>query len=223
VTVLLSILGEIEGVVASLYDYRYPITTAMVVVAIAAAVVAYRLGIHRLLWRHRLATAAAGFPLLIAAAVAGEYLLSPLWERSFLDEASPIAAAASPGGASAPQAPAAPGAFAARTTHQGEFEGADSFHFGHGKAFLIETEPGRYVLRFEDFSVRNGPDLYVYLSPDPGGYDAGAVNLGRLKATDGAFNYDVPPEVDISRVRSAVVWCRQFSTLFATATLAPAN
>jgi hypothetical protein len=222
-TPLLSILGDIEGVMADLYDYRYPITAAIVVLALAAAVVAYRLGLLRVLWRHRLVTAAAGLPLMAAALVAGDYLVSPLWERSFLEEASPIAEAAEDGASSPQPATAPPGAFAVRTTHQGEFEGADSFHFGRGKAFLIEAEPGRYVLRFEDFSVRNGPDLYVYLSPDPDGYADGAVNLGRLKATDGAFNYDVPPEVDISRVRSAIVWCRQFSTLFATATFAPAN
>ena len=81
-----------------------------------------------------------------------------------------------------------------------------------------------YVLRFEDFSVRNGPDLYVYLSEDPaGGSVDEALNLGGLKATDGAFNYEVPPQIDVSRAKSAVVWCRQFSTLFAHAEFMPAS
>ena len=48
-------------------------------------------------------------------------------------------------------------------THRGMFEGADDFHFGRGDALLIETAPGAYTLRFENFSVRNGPDLFVYL------------------------------------------------------------
>jgi hypothetical protein len=100
----------------------------------------------------------------------------------------------------------------------GEFVGADDFHFGRGDAQLIETEPGVYVLRFENFSVRNGPDLFVYLSTDPSGEDVEeALNLGSLKATDGAFNYEIPPEIDVSTIRSAVVWCKQFSVLFAHA------
>ena len=51
------------------------------------------------------------------------------------------------------------------TVASGEFRGTDDFHFGSGTASIIEIEPGRYHLRLEDFSVRNGPDLYVYLSP----------------------------------------------------------
>ncbi len=102
---------------------------------------------------------------------------------------------------------------------QGEFRGADDFHFGRGQALLIESAPGQYTLRFENFSVRNGPDLFVYLSPDPGGI-SDALLLGDLKGTDGAFNYDVPAGTDISRYKSAVVWCRQFAVLFAAATFA---
>jgi hypothetical protein len=100
----------------------------------------------------------------------------------------------------------------------GEFEGTDDFHFGRGTATVLEVAPGRYHLRLEDFSVRNGPDLYVYLSPDPDGYATDALEVGTLKATDGSFGYDLPPDVDPSRFRSAIIWCKQFSHLFATAT-----
>ena len=109
--------------------------------------------------------------------------------------------------------------FQPRVASQGEFAGADDFHFGRGQALLIETAPGQYTLRFENFSVRNGPDLVVYLSTDPNGSDDGLL-LGDLKGTDGAFNYEVPTGSDISRYKSAVVWCRQFAVLFATATFA---
>ena len=46
-----------------------------------------------------------------------------------------------------------------------------------------------------------------------------ALNLGKLKATDGAFNYEIPASVDVSKVKSAVVWCRQFAVRFTHATL----
>ena len=141
--------------------------------------------------------------------------------------AAPAAATNPPAAATDPPTPVptdppAP-AFVAHVRRQGEFEGADEFHFGEGTALLIESEPGEYILRFENFSVRNGPDLFVYLSPNPDGYDDAAVNLGGLKGTDGAFNYDIPPGIDISQFQSAFVWCKAFSVLFATATFGPAS
>ncbi len=65
--------------------------------------------------------------------------------------------------------------------------------------------------------MRNGPDLYVYLSPKADGYTSDALELGKLKATDGSFGYDLPPGTDPSSFRSAIIWCKQFSQLFATA------
>lgn len=114
-------------------------------------------------------------------------------------------------------------AFEAHVVSLGQFEGADDFHFGSGTALLIENEPGVYILRLEEFSVRNGPDLFVYLSPNPAGYDDAAIDLGTLKGTDGAFNYDIPPGTDVSQFESAIVWCKAFSVLFATATFTPAS
>lgn len=77
-------------------------------------------------------------------------------------------------------------------------------------------------LRLEDFAVRNGPDLFVYLSPDPSGYVAEAIELGALKASDGTFSYDIPPGVAVDTFRSVVIWCKAFGVLFATAPLGAA-
>lgn len=238
-----SIFGDLERFAADLYPYRWPITVGLIVAAAAAAALCYRMRWHEALWRHRLITAAVAIPLLAIAVPTGWYTLSPLWERSYLEEASPLAAASTPAtptaraGEAEPAAtssttspgPAAtepavtaptqaPPAFTPRITHLGEFSGADDFHFGRGDAQLIETAPGVYTLRFENFSVRNGPDLFVYLSPDDEEID-GAINLGELKATDGAFNYEVPPGTDISAFSAAIVWCRQFDVRFASAPL----
>ena len=220
--------GGIERFIsADLYPYRWAVTAALIAGVVALLLVAYRLGWHRVLWRHKLVTAAVALPALAVLIPAAWYLVSPLWERSYLEEASPMAAAAlaTPSAVSeaagAPPAGPTPQQFP-RETHMGAFMGADDFHFGRGKAQLIETGPGVYTLRFEDFSVRNGPDLYVYLTPDPSGESIeGAVNLGGLKATDGAFNYELPPGTDITQFASAIVWCRQFATLFAVAELSP--
>jgi Electron transfer DM13 len=248
---LLNIFGDLENFIADdLYPYRYVITPIAIALILAGVYIAYRLGLHLVLMRHKVATAVIGIPLIAVSLVAGDYLVSPLWERTHLEEASPLAAADTTGNggsetttsteadtaeaddessesSSAEPSPSPSGAtgdsargFEATVVQTGEFMGSDEFHFGRGNALLIETEPGKYVLRFEEFSVRNGPDLYVYLSTDPTGESVDeAFNLGQLKATDGAFNYEIPPEIDISTVKSAVVWCRQFTVLFAHAEL----
>jgi hypothetical protein len=221
---MLSVFSALEGFTSDLYPYRYVVTPLLVFAGVVLAFVAVRLGVHQVLWRHRLATVIVGTPLLIVSLVAGDYLFSPLWERSFLEEASPIEAA---GGQSAPatsgqSANAAPAntSMEARITQRGSFRGADEFHFGRGDAQIILTASGSYVLRFENFSVRNGPDLYVYLSRDETGRRVEeALNLGRLRATDGAFNYELPSNIDLESIKSIVVWCRQFTTLFAHAPL----
>jgi hypothetical protein len=231
----MELFGDLERFLSEdLYPYRWPITVGVAVAVFAGFLLAFRLGWHRAVRRHPAASAVLLLATIAIVIPAAWYVLSPLWERSYLEEASPLEAASVPTAAASPDiieppaaaAPASPApvqptvAAGPRLTHAGMFTGADDFHFGRGDAQLIETAPGVYTLRFENFSVRNGPDLFVYLTADPSGESIdGAINLGELKATDGAFNYDVPPGTDVSQFASAIVWCRQFATLFAVAEL----
>lgn len=106
---------------------------------------------------------------------------------------------------------------------EGLFNGADAFHEGSGRATVYELEDGSEVLRFEAFEVTNGPDLHVYLVPDPNPEDrsevAGYVDLGRLKGNVGNQNYEIPADVNISEFGSVVIYCQPFHVIFATATL----
>ena len=106
---------------------------------------------------------------------------------------------------------------------QGNFVDGDPGHNGRGRARLIRGADGALTLRFENFSVTNGPDLFVILSTDAGGSRgsaaADALNLGRLKATDGNVNYAVPDGTDVSAFRSVIIYCRAFKVVFAVATL----
>jgi len=215
---LLTVFGDLENLFSDhIYPNRFLIAPLLVAVVAGVLLLAYRAGLHRPLWRNRSRTAVIGTPLLAVALAFGYYALSPLFERSHLDEASPLAMAAmmdAPTGADAVTSTV--GTSIAR---RGMFEGADDFHFGRGDALVIKTEGG-HVLRFENFSVRNGPDLYVYLSRDATGHRVEeSLNLGRLKATDGAVNYEVPSGMDLDGVKSVVVWCRQFRVQFAVAAL----
>lgn len=174
--------------------------------------------------------AAVGIALLQAQYV------GPYFERSFLDEADPLAGVppvATPGTATPPPPGADP---TPRPTSipmaqpavlaEGSFRDGEPGHNGAGTARLIRAVDGSLVLRFEDFSVTNGPDLFVVLATDPGGSRASAadgLNLGDLRATDGNINYDVPAGTDVSPYRSVIIWCRQFNTVFAVATLERAS
>jgi len=230
----------------ALYDWRLVVLAGSVVVGVAILGLAVRRGWLRAARRHPGRTGAIVAVALAIGLPLTWYLASPIFLRTSLVEAEDavpiLAPAASPDRTAAPtptpvaSAPATAGpslapsatptaeptAFRPAVVATGSFHGSDDFHFGRGTATIVETAPGRYRLRFADFSVRNGPDLYVYLSPSADGYADGSLELGPLKATDGAFGYDLPAGTDPGDFASAVVWCKQFSHLFATAPLAGA-
>jgi Electron transfer DM13 len=218
----------------ALYDYRLPIAIASVAIALAIVLIAWRRGWLAAARRHPVRSGIALALALAIGAPVGWYLASPIWIRTSLVEAAPTSAPAnaasvspSPSATQTPTAPPSASAeptaatsgtpFAPATIATGTFHGTDEFHFGRGTAKIIETGPGRYHLRLEDFSVRNGPDLYVYLSTAADDYADDALEVGLLKATDGSFGYDLPAGTDPSRFRSAIIWCKQFSHLFAVA------
>lgn len=212
-------LGELERWLAGLYPLRMPIAVGAGLGLIVLLAVLYRLGAHRLVLRHQRAGGLLAVVALTVLVPTGWYLTSPLWTRTTLLESAQVRVTPGDVQVGAGRVTDQPGASFATATLWGDFVGADAFHFGRGRALIGEVAPGRYTLRVEEFSVRNGPDLYMYLSTNPNGYAPDAINLGLLKATDGAFNYEIPPGTDLSKVRSIIVWCRQFAVLFATATL----
>ncbi len=79
---------------------------------------------------------------------------------------------------------------------------------------------GERFLRFEDFTVTNGPALSVYLvrSAD-GDVSSGYLDLGPLKGNKGNQNYQIPGDTDLSAYESVVIWCVPFGVTFATALL----
>jgi Electron transfer DM13 len=238
-----AVFGNLEQFGAEvIYPYRWWFAAATVLALTATLFVAYRRRWDRFVWAHRLLAVAVAVPVLAVGIPGGYYVLSPLWDRTTLIEASvdfdrsaltsagiatptPAAAATEPpaGATAPPSSPTAASQPAAGPQAElvafGTWSGSDEFHFAEGEVLIIEESPGRFILRVENFSVRNGPDLFVYLSPAADGYDAAAINLGVLKATDGAFNYEIPADVDVSQFKSAIVWCKRFSVLFATAPL----
>jgi hypothetical protein len=99
----------------------------------------------------------------------------------------------------------------------------DGEHGTSGSARIIELSDGRRFLRLENLSTSDGPDVHVWLSAATAGgswgkYDDGAyLKLGNLKATHGNQNYLIPDGKDLSRYRSAVIWCDRFNVAFGSA------
>ena len=171
--------------------------------------------------------AVAGMPTPAAMADGGAATSAPAATEAPASTASPAATA--PTATSEATTPAATEAATAAATaagqgslvSMGELMGADMFHTGSGLVLLVRAPDGSLVLRFQDYEVRNGPDLFIYLTPDPDGdvHVDGAIELSAIRATSGNVNYELPDGVDPSTFRAAVIYCRAFSVLFAHAEL----
>jgi hypothetical protein len=110
---------------------------------------------------------------------------------------------------------------APQTVAHGSFRSLE--HHTTGTASLLRLADGSTVLRLENLDTSNGPDVHVTLSPTPadrGNRDYGDyLELGSLRANHGNQNYSIPAGTDLTRFRSAVIWCRRFSVGFGVAPL----
>ncbi|MDQ6907750.1 MAG: DM13 domain-containing protein [Chloroflexota bacterium] len=85
---------------------------------------------------------------------------------------------------------------------------------GSGQATVYQLDDGTYILRLENLSVSNGPDLRVRISGA-----SGTLDLGGLKGNKGNQNYALPADFDPAQYDTADIWCRAFRSLFVVATL----
>ena len=169
-------------------------------------------------------------PLAAVAALAlgvGLWAFEPwrLFTSSEIDEpaprSTPLDAPATSAAPSATSGPATTRPAADRVIATGEF--VDAEHDTSGTARILELADGRRFVRLESLASSDGPDLHVWLSDarsggDWGSYDDGDhVRLGDLKATHGNQNYRIPDDVDLSGMRSVVIWCDRFNVAFGTA------
>lgn len=171
-----------------------------------------------------------GSPLLIDRAVDEEFPLAAMAvvpdTMSMADaEATMVAAADTEQPADDVMVDAMGTLLAPEALRSGQFRDADSFHTGTGTATIWDLGNDERALRFEEFEVRNGPDLRVLLAvhPDPMGrsdvQDDGFVELAALKGNIGNQNYDIPPDIDLSMYNSVVIFCWPFQVVFSVAPL----
>ncbi|WP_153028498.1 DM13 domain-containing protein [Amycolatopsis sp. YIM 10] len=185
--------------------------------------------------KKKLILAALGLGLVVAAVGLWAFQPWKAFTRSTVDEALPVAVNSAV--SEAPRQPAAPTSESPGAPESpepseppepkdlatGEFVSQE--HDTSGKARVVDLGDGNRVLRLEGFSTSDGPDVHVWLSAATAGgewgkYDDGAVvKLGKIKATDGNQNYNIPADAKLSGLRSVVIWCDRFNVAFGSAPL----
>ena len=180
--------------------------------------------------------------IAIPVLAAAWWLLSPLFLNTTIEEEFPFSATADmPAGVTQDEAEMVMSTMAkmsveemedmpaemseAERVSSGRFRDADSFHKGSGAATIYRLPGGDGVLRFENLSVTNGPDLRVLLTehPDPQNkaelQEAGYLHVAKLKGNRGNQNYDLPPDADLESVGSVIIYCMPFNVIFSVAPL----
>ncbi|WP_177320522.1 DM13 domain-containing protein [Lentzea waywayandensis] len=163
--------------------------------------------------------------LLVVALGVGLYLFQP-WRLLTVREthdALLVPAAPTSASVSAPVSTSVPvPAETAKEVATGQWRSLE--HATTGKASLIKLPGGGHSVQFASLDTSDGPDLYVYLSPHASSasektFGQGFTSLGKLKGNRGDQVYEIPSGVDVSGIRSVVIWCQRFSAGFAVAPL----
>lgn len=114
----------------------------------------------------------------------------------------------------------------------GSFVGADDVHFARGTVQLFQAANGTFVLRFEDYDAREGPDVYLYLTREAGDATTSKVEGDGLRVrvpggeedgratVRGSFNVFLPDRTDALAYGGVTIWCDQFNHFFGHAPLA---
>ena len=92
---------------------------------------------------------------------------------------------------------------------------------------IVESNGKQTLVLSKDFRTRSGPDLKVVLSPkefdDVTGKNAldGGLNLGLLSSNKGAQNIAIPRGADLSKYRTLLIHCEEYSVLWGGVALRP--
>ncbi len=110
-------------------------------------------------------------------------------------------------------------------TRAGDFTTNDPAYEAEGTASIYQISETQRVLRLESFSVTNGPDLRVILSPHEAPRTSAEtllptyLDLGKLQSPTGAQNYEVPEGEGLSQYRSVVIYSMSLNIVYASAPL----
>lgn len=96
--------------------------------------------------------------------------------------------------------------------YHGTFEPTSGINVSGGAKIYFEDN--QYKVTLDNFSISNGPDLKVYLSKAETPTEF--VNLGNLTSQT---IYPIPSSVNVADYSQVLIYCQQYSHLYATAAL----
>ena len=142
----------------------------------------------------------SGILLLITVALAGYYFISPLFNTIEVNDTLPESF----------QTPLEEGGSVYAMDGPFAVEGTTG-HPAEGEVFVYEGDGKRFI-RFENFKTINGPNLHLYLAKDKDAKEY--IDLGPIRGTEGAINYELPDDVTLDEYPFVLHWCVPFSVLF---------
>lgn len=115
----------------------------------------------------------------------------------------------------------------------GNFTRIDPVRWAQGNVTIYQQADDSKVLRFEEFSVANGPGLRVALALTPPELPeneemngspidyilVSGLDLGPLWGTSGNQNYDIAPEIDLTQYDSVVIFSPSLEMIYSIAPL----
>jgi hypothetical protein len=173
------------------------------------------------LHRRRWAWALAGVGVMLTLVPVTAFVIIPQFARSTAHEAAPSESLLRDN----PTAGISPSPNATTATSQtlarGELKRININDFGTGSVLLLQVGQKRFI-RFENVHINAAPLQHVYLSDRTDGSPGRFTDLGPLKATDGSFNYELSAGLDLTKIKSVISYCQQFSVTITYAVLVPA-
>ncbi len=140
----------------------------------------------------------------------GYYAISPVFNKVKVNDELPVSTAGNTSVPSANGTTSPTNEPAMKGTASAEVMGTLG-HPASGTVRIVTVNDKKYI-RYENFKTINGPDIYVYLSKDLGAKEY--VSLGKVTATEGNINYEIPATVNPNDYKYVLTWCKTFGVLF---------
>jgi len=91
-----------------------------------------------------------------------------------------------------------------------------------GNIVVSQHSEGAQITISDLWVSPGAPDAWLYLSPETDGrFTETATELGVLTEGQNEGTWNIPLNLDLSHVRTVLVYCNTYSVMFGTATLAP--
>ena len=113
----------------------------------------------------------------------------------------------------------------AQAIRTAQFANLDDLRQAAGNVVLYRSADGTLLLRLDDFSVTNAPQLTVYLTGStqplvPADLDGNGVSrfpVGLVKGTKGNQQFNIPKELNLAKYKSVVIFSDALQLIYAFA------